>query len=768
MKPWCASWRVATRASWASRTERAHVPDAVVKRQTFAGPVLFFLISFGLTLAVLASVRSAKPVPLAPFDEPLRVNALDPENYSVVAEAFRSGDFSTAQRDLERLATDGSLQAHVVLGLYAHSSERNALALEQLRSAEAYRGELADWRLWALAESAEALGQAPLSRAVLHRLVEQYPNSPLRSNAVELLANQSASHGDWLGVLAVTHSTYDRGLNTSVREQLARLSWQAGEALEDIDLQKLAARRLLIDHPLTAAELGVVELFRQPDGDVQWSSFLSPDELLERSESLLDVDLAESALATLAEVDEGSRDLEWRLTQARSLTGANRGEEALTFLDPIVASTPADATRLEWERARAALEASTPRRSRRHVTAEQRRAMRLQAHQHLRRVGEADNEALAVRSLRILFEDLLDDERFEESLTMLERLQEFDPLDTTGARALWGHGWKEFSDRNYSGAIGYWTELGELYPRSNYNRSGLYWSARGHEKLGNRDRAQELFRLVADVGVTDLYRRHALQRLTSGSSTSDRDEIPPTEPWPTDGVLSRADRLYQLGLDQAALLELDGILDRADHRAAQALRARILAAQGQRRQSIIALRQAFPVLGTPHQGLAPLEARRLYYPLDFQEVIEEHSRNRRLPSHLVFGMIRQESAFDATARSWAGAQGLMQIMPATGREQARRLGLSYSHERLSDPEFSIQLGTSYFQQVLDMFSGDEVLALAGYNAGPYRIKRLWRQAGSNAEIDQFLEQLSFSETRNYVKRVLLYSDSYRLLYDSTG
>jgi soluble lytic murein transglycosylase-like protein len=739
-----------------------------VKRQTFAGPVSFFLISLGLTLAVLASVRSAKPVPLAPFDEPLRVSALGPENYSRAAEAFRGGDFSTAQSELENLAASGSLQAHVVLGLYAHSSERNALALEQLRAAEAYRGELADWRLWALAESAEALGQTPLSRAVLHRLVEQYPESPLRSHAVGLLAKQSASHGDWLGVLAVTHSTYDRNLSTSAREQLARLSWQASEALENIDLQNSAAKRLLVDHPLTAAELGVVGLFRETDGDLAWSSFLSSEELLARSKSLLDVGLAESALETLAEIDEGSRGFEWRMTQARSLTAANRGEEALALLEPVVPSTSDEATRLEWARAEAALEASTARRSRRHVTTDQRHAMRLRAHQHLQQVSKADDRTLAIRSLKILFEDLLDDERFEEALTILERLQELDPLDTTGARALWSHGWKEFSERNYSGAIGYWTELGELYPRSNYNRSGLYWSARGHEKLGNRERAQELLRLVADVGVTDLYRRHALQRLLSGTTTSSNDEAQPAEPWPADRALSRADRLYQLGLDEAALLELEANLDRVDHRAAQALRARILAARGERRQSIIALRQAFPILGTPHQDLAPLEARRLYYPLDFREAIEEYSRSHGLPSHMVFGMIRQESAFDASARSWAGAQGLMQIMPATGRELARRLGLQYSHERLSDPEFSIQLGTSYFQQVLDMFNGDEVLALAGYNAGPYRIKRLWRQAGSNAEIDQFVEQLSYSETRTYVKRVLLYSDSYRRLYDPTG
>jgi soluble lytic murein transglycosylase-like protein len=713
-------------------------------------------------------VQGTRPVPLPPVEGALQIAALETAPYSKAAAAFRAGDFPAAQSELEHLANTGSLQAHVILGLYAHSTDRDALALEQLRAAEHYRGDFADWRLWALAESAETLGQAPLSLAVLWRLVEEYPNSPLRSRAVELLASRAAAQDNWLDALTISQDLYDARLDSQAREHLARIAWQAGKELDDLEVQQAAARRLLVDHPLVAPELDVVELFREPEGDVPWPEFLSVRELVRRSESLLNADLQDSALETLAEVPEGARSIDWKLIQARSLTAAHRGNDALSTLESAVSSEPARANEVEWERARAALEYSTPRRGRGEVTAEQRDEMRQRAHQHLRNVVEGANEDLAVRALKILFADLMEDERFDEALSILNRLRDFNPLDTTGARTLWGHGWKEFSDRNYSGAVGYWTELGQLYPQSNYNRSGLYWSARSHEKLGNPDRAQELLRQVADVDFTDLYRRHALTRLEANAGVRDTGQEQPAEPWPVDPALARAESLYRLGLDDAALLELEATLGSAEHRATQALKARILAASGNRRQSIIALRQAFPILGTPHQGLAPSEARRLYYPLDFQDVIEEHSKSRHLPSHLIFGMIRQESAFDASAKSWAGAQGLMQIMPSTGRELAKRLGLRYSQERLSDPEFSIQLGTSYFQQVLNMFSGDEVLALAGYNAGPYRIKRLWRQAGSDAEIDQFLEQLSYSETRNYVKRVLLYSDSYRRLYDSSG
>ena len=85
-------------------------------------------------------------------------------------------------------------------------------------------------------------------------------------------------------------------------------------------------------------------------------------------------------------------------------------------------------------------------------------------------------------------------------------------------------------------------------------------------------------------------------------------------------------------------------------------------------------------------------------------------------------MIRQESAFDPQARSRAGARGLMQLMPATAREWAQRLGLPYSTARLHDPDYSIRLGTAYFANVLNLFDGTTELALAGYNGGPTRIR----------------------------------------------
>jgi soluble lytic murein transglycosylase len=380
---------------------------------------------------------------------------------------------------------------------------------------------------------------------------------------------------------------------------------------------------------------------------------------------------------------------------------------------------------------------------------------------------------LTIKALRSLYADQVDDGLFDQAMESLRALRRLDATDTTGAANLWGQGWRELGRRNYSGAIGYWTELVALYPEDSSGRRGRYWTARAFDALGETERAQQIYREVAAADTTDFYRKNALTRLQKkpagpapGSAPS-AQSAQVTEPWPDDPLLARARLLTDLGLEDLATSELELTQARVQPRPARALESLILARRGDRRKSVQAIRDAFPALGTPYQASLPDDARRLYYPLDYQEPIRNWATMNRLPPHLVFGIIRQESAFDKNAQSWAGARGLMQLMPATARELAGKLGVSYSHDKLSDPEYNVRLGTLYFSHVLDLFGGNVDLALAGYNGGPYRIKRMWREAGAS-DMDRFLEGLDLEESKTYVKRILLLSDSYRQLYPFPG
>ncbi|MDR2207538.1 MAG: lytic transglycosylase domain-containing protein [Azoarcus sp.] len=136
----------------------------------------------------------------------------------------------------------------------------------------------------------------------------------------------------------------------------------------------------------------------------------------------------------------------------------------------------------------------------------------------------------------------------------------------------------------------------------------------------------------------------------------------------------------------------------------------------------------------------------------YREIIEPRVRANNLDLSWVYGVLRQESRFIIPARSPVGAQGLMQVMPKTGKWVAKQLGMYYHPGLLRDPETNVEIGTGYMRILLDELEGDHVLAAAGYNAGPGRARR-WR-AGQSLEGAVYAETIPFEETREYVKHVM--------------
>ena len=140
------------------------------------------------------------------------------------------------------------------------------------------------------------------------------------------------------------------------------------------------------------------------------------------------------------------------------------------------------------------------------------------------------------------------------------------------------------------------------------------------------------------------------------------------------------------------------------------------------------------------------------FPTPFRKQVLARAKDIGLDPGYVYGLIRQESRFVMDARSGVGASGLMQIMPATARWTAKRIGLDYTADLISDRDTNITIGTGYLKLVLDDFGGSQALAAAAYNAGPGR-SRKWRE-GPPLEPAAWAENIPFSETRDYVKKVL--------------
>ncbi len=161
---------------------------------------------------------------------------------------------------------------------------------------------------------------------------------------------------------------------------------------------------------------------------------------------------------------------------------------------------------------------------------------------------------------------------------------------------------------------------------------------------------------------------------------------------------------------------------------------------------------------------APATFWQLAFPLPYRTAIDRYSRAQSLDPYLVAALIRQESEFNVRVISYANAYGLMQVLPANGKQLARHFGVRrMSASQLLTVDRNLQLGTYYFRNLLNSFGGQTELALASYNAGPSRAN-LWRTWGPFREQAEFIEAVPFHQTRGYIQIVLRNADVYRHLY----
>ncbi len=285
----------------------------------------------------------------------------------------------------------------------------------------------------------------------------------------------------------------------------------------------------------------------------------------------------------------------------------------------------------------------------------------------------------------------------------------------------------------------------------------LYWRGRAAEAQGDQARSQAFYGAAAKYYTTfygQLAGEKVGARLVMGAdpqiTQADRARFEARD------TVQAARTLMQAGnrdLFRVFVLALDDVLPTAEE---EALLVDMVRGYGDTDTSMKVVRAAaqrgfvlpqrgYPVRNPPEAFNAPEPA-------------------------LVLGITRQESGFDPLVRSGVGARGMMQLMPATAAHVARKVGVSYSANLLDDPEYNMRLGSTYLGDLVGTFSGSYVMAVAGYNAGPGRPAQ-WTsfcgdpRGGTTDPLD-FIECIPFSETRNYVMRVLEGMQVYRARLNS--
>jgi soluble lytic murein transglycosylase len=234
------------------------------------------------------------------------------------------------------------------------------------------------------------------------------------------------------------------------------------------------------------------------------------------------------------------------------------------------------------------------------------------------------------------------------------------------------------------------------------------------------------------------------------------------ESFPADSPhLAKAKLLANAGLNDYIAQEIAADPDSASWSALA--EAQIYASYGETYRAMRALKKALPYAATASVKSIPLAYWRILFPEAWWETIKTESAKNNLDPYLVASLIRQESEFNPSVISYANAYGLMQLLPVTGKLMAKEEGIkNFETFQLLDPEMNIRLGTRYLRQMLNKFGGVTEYALAAYNAGDTRVTD-WEAAGPYHGMDEFVESIPFTQTREYVEAILRNIETYKAI-----
>ena len=331
--------------------------------------------------------------------------------------------------------------------------------------------------------------------------------------------------------------------------------------------------------------------------------------------------------------------------------------------------------------------------------------------------------------------------------------------------------WLRVGHNDWVAALKAYEDLLALPATGELRAGALFWAGRCQEALGHKDLAGRHYADAAAEFPLHWYGLMALARLAPAQRKAlPKKPAPPlvhkflAQRLPT-GRTPKIEALVDQGLARLAGWELEAAqAQEPDNLRIQYRLARLKADQGEFEDSLILANRAFSAVRYAGPDRVPAEILKLLYPLAYAQELRRYAADSHVSPTLAAGLIHQESGFFASVVSSAGAVGLMQLMPGTASKMAAKLGLGAdADERLTDPAVNLHLGMVHLGALLRTFHGQSVPAVASYNAGPNKVVRWWGTRGAR-DVALFVERIPYSETRDYVKKVLGKAEAYRQLY----
>jgi soluble lytic murein transglycosylase len=619
---------------------------------------------------------------------------------------------------------------------------------------------------YALHLQADALArlQDPAAPRVATLAVEQAGSGPLLPAALLLAARESARVGDQVGAIGFYRRFLDRypehGDSPAARFGLAAALESTGEGEEALRL----FRGIWITAPLSSFAPVARDRERNLTDRGVPAPSLTPRERVDRVERLLAGGQATQARVEadvlVAEGISGDPLLRALRVAAEASRRLGKSDEALRAVDRALLVVPGE-RRATWLLERARLQqARSPQSA--IVTLD-------------RLVREHPKSSEASDALLLRAQLLEAQAQLVEAEATYARLAVGYGDDDDAGRALWRLGWLAWFRRDYEGAKAKWTQLMNLPGGQAFRDNAIYWIGRAHEERGELDLAtrqwtesvgREPRGYFGILATARLQRRGAAVPIARELKTPITLPADVLEPLRQEPRYAKATALRAAGLGAWADGELDEVARRSAGEVARLYALSTLFAQDARHHlSLRILRREFLPLARAGYAWLPRPFWDMFYPLGWRAEIASAALKGAVDPLLVSAVVREESSYNPLVRSRVGARGLMQLMPDTARPLARARGMDFRDgDLLDDPAANVELGAAYLGWLVREF-GEARLAVAAYNAGPNRVKEWWAARKSD-DLEVWVEQIPYNETRNFVRRVSVGYEEYRRLYAS--
>jgi len=377
----------------------------------------------------------------------------------------------------------------------------------------------------------------------------------------------------------------------------------------------------------------------------------------------------------------------------------------------------------------------------------------------------------------------------DKALESFGKVFEIYPSGDKTDESLWELGWIQYKEGHYASAKTTFSSMASSYSAALLEEKALFWKANTCRKLGDTGAAIDLYKQIVNSPTYSYYTFTAAELAKElgtiitippvdnklspenpglGALLPDIFENLSMEYENIDGRvdhITKAVELLNLGFNASASLEIESgssVLRQDPKRVLELATLYYEADDFSRCQKVI-----YSNLNSIRSDLSGKYldyAYYLYYPYGFKEIVNRFSAEYDLDPLFTLAVMRQESSFRSDAGSYAGAQGLMQIMPSTGASIAKQIGLAgYQDNMLTDPDINIQMGAYYLRQQLDSFDGNLVYCLGAYNGGPGAMSG-WVSKWGGADTSEFIENITYLETREYIKKVMGNYYFYQMLY----